>query len=56
MAVIYGRRRIGKSLLIQKSLENQRALTFEGLENRPKKDQIETVSTQQSVEEPIGTP
>jgi len=41
VGVIYGRRRIGKSLLIQKSLESQRALVFEGLENRPKKDQIE---------------
>lgn len=41
IAVIYGRRRIGKSLLIQKALEGQRALTFEGLENRPRKEQID---------------
>lgn len=41
VGVVYGRRRIGKTLLIQKALESQRALTFEGLENRPKKDQIE---------------
>jgi hypothetical protein len=41
IAVIYGRRRIGKSLLIQKSLEGRRALTFEGLESRPKRAQID---------------
>ncbi|MFH0946279.1 MAG: ATP-binding protein [Planctomycetota bacterium] len=41
IGVIYGRRRIDKSLLIEKALEGRPALTFEGLENRPKKDQIE---------------
>lgn len=40
VAVIYGRRRIGKSLLIQQALAGRPALTFEGLENRPKKEQI----------------
>lgn len=40
VGVIYGRRRIGKSLLIQQALAFQPALTFEGLENRPKKEQI----------------
>jgi uncharacterized protein len=41
IAVIYGRRRIGKSLLIQKALAGRRALTFEGLENQPKRAQID---------------
>ena len=40
VAVIYGRRRIGKSLLIQQALAGRPALIFEGLENRPKKEQI----------------
>jgi hypothetical protein len=40
IGVIYGRRRIGKSLLIQTALEGRPAFTFEGLENRPKKEQI----------------
>ncbi len=41
IGVVYGRRRIGKSLLIQRALKGQHALTFEGLENQPKKSQIE---------------
>ena len=41
IGVIYGRRRIGKSELIKKALEKQQALIFEGLENRPKQDQID---------------
>jgi uncharacterized protein len=41
VAVIYGRRRIGKSLLIGTALENRKALLFEGLENRPRRQQIE---------------
>jgi len=41
VAVMYGRRRIGKSLLIQKALEGRRALTFEGLEEQPKRAQID---------------
>ena len=40
VAVIYGRRRIGKSLLIQQALSGLPALVFEGLENRPKREQI----------------
>ena len=40
IGVIYGRRRIGKSALIRKALEGQRALFFEGLENQPKREQI----------------
>lgn len=41
IGVIYGRRRIGKSELIKKAFEKKRVLTFEGLENRPKKEQID---------------
>ena len=41
IAVIYGRRWIGKSLLIPKALEGRRALTFEGLENQAKRAQID---------------
>ncbi len=41
IGVIYGRRRIGKSELIKKALTDQRSLVFEGLENRPKQDQID---------------
>jgi len=41
IAVIYGRRRIGKSLLIQKSLEGRRVISFEGLENQGKRAQID---------------
>jgi AAA+ ATPase superfamily predicted ATPase len=40
IAVIYGRRRIGKSLLIQQSLQGKEPLFFEALEERPKRDQI----------------
>lgn len=40
VAVVYGRRRIGKSLLIQQALADRPALIFEGLEDRPKKEQI----------------
>ena len=41
VGVVYGRRRIGKSELIKKAFEKQRVLLFEGLENRPKQDQID---------------
>lgn len=41
IGVIYGRRRIGKSELIKKGLEKHTTLSFEGLENRPKQEQIE---------------
>lgn len=40
VAVIYGRRRIGKSELIRRSLQKRNAFFFEGLENRPQKSQI----------------
>ena len=41
IAVLYGRRRIGKSSLVHKVLADRPALVFEGLENRPKKEQID---------------
>ena len=41
ISVIYGRRRIGKSELIKKAFEKKRMLIFEGLENRPKRQQLD---------------
>ena len=41
IGVIFGRRRIGKSELIKKAFEKQKVIIFEGLENRPKQDQID---------------
>lgn len=41
IGVIYGRRRIGKSELIKKAFEDKKVLVFEGLENRPRQEQIE---------------
>lgn len=46
ISVIYGRRRVGKSFLISKALENRNALFFEGLENLPKKQQIDNFCLQ----------
>ena len=40
IGVIYGRRRIGKSELIKKAFNQHSKLIFEGLENRPKQEQI----------------
>ncbi len=40
IAAVYGRRRIGKSLLIEHVLKDRPPLIFEGLEDRPKRDQI----------------
>ncbi|KPA16360.1 ATPase (AAA+ superfamily) [Candidatus Magnetomorum sp. HK-1] len=42
IGVIYGRRRIGKSELIRKAFENKQVFIFEGLENRPKQEQIDS--------------
>ena len=41
IAVVYGRRRIGKSLLLTQVLKDRPALFFEGLEDRPKKQQLQ---------------
>src|SRR5688572_27802207 len=40
LAVIYGRRRVGKSRLIAETLQGLDILSFEGLEERPQRDQI----------------
>jgi len=40
IAVVYGRRRIGKSLLIQQALQSRKPLFFEALEERPTRDQL----------------
>ena len=40
IAVIYGRRRIGKSFLIQEFLKESKTLYFEGLEGQSKKQQL----------------
>jgi AAA+ ATPase superfamily predicted ATPase len=40
ITVVYGRRRVGKSALIRKALENRKAYFFEGLENQSKSHQI----------------
>ncbi len=50
IGVIYGRRRIGKTALINKALENHRALFFEGLENRSKKEQLKNFQFQLSIQ------
>jgi len=46
VCVVYGRRRIGKSALVEKALEGEPCLTFEGLEGRPKQRQIDHFLTQ----------
>jgi len=40
IAVIYGRRRVGKSELIRQVVQGKNVLTFEGLEGQPKRKQI----------------
>lgn len=40
VAVIYGRRRIGKTLLIRQALRGRDILFFEALEERPRREQI----------------
>src|SRR5687767_13758748 len=41
IAVLYGRRRVGKTLLLEHVLTGRNALFFEALEDRPKKEQID---------------
>ena len=40
LAVIYGRRRIGKSFLIEHSVQDYKSFMFEGIENQAKHDQL----------------
>ncbi|MFH1727431.1 MAG: ATP-binding protein [Pseudomonadota bacterium] len=46
ITIIYGRRRIGKSLLINKAVEKCSYLMFEGLENQSKEKQISNFISQ----------
>ncbi|MBI1883526.1 MAG: ATP-binding protein [Chlamydiae bacterium] len=46
LSIIYGRRRIGKTALIQEALTGQRAYFFEGLENQGKSHQIQNFLSQ----------
>lgn len=41
--IVYGRRRIGKTELIEQTLRNRHLLKFEGLENQSQQEQIEHV-------------
>jgi len=46
IAVIYGRRRIGKSALIRTAVSGQRVYLFEGLENQRKQKQLDNFAFQ----------
>ena len=48
--MVYGRRRIGKTELIRKALEDRHAFHFEGLENRPRSEQIQAFLLQLEVQ------
>ena len=50
IGVVYGRRRVGKSLLIKKSLENNKVLSFEGLEEGNKTEQLRNFLFQLSIQ------
>ena len=41
LAVVYGRRRVGKSFLLRRAFSDRKTLFFEGLEDRSKHRQIE---------------
>ena len=55
LAVIYGRRRVGKSALIREFSKKKRCLKFEGLEGERTKEQIEnfTYDLQKQIQDPI---
>lgn len=55
LIVIYGRRRVGKSRLIEKFIESKPALSFEGLEKAQTKEQITQFTTDllNQVQEPL---
>ncbi|MBL4794137.1 MAG: AAA family ATPase [Pseudomonadales bacterium] len=46
LAIIYGRRRIGKSILIQNFVQDKPSLSFEALENERTQEQIQHFTTQ----------
>jgi uncharacterized protein len=55
--VIYGRRRVGKTELLEQTYRNRGLLKFEGREQRPEKEQMQFVMQQLAsyVEEPLLT-
>jgi hypothetical protein len=50
IGIVYGRRRVGKSSLIRKAFEGKNVLFFEGLEARPKQEQIDNFLFQLAVQ------
>jgi AAA+ ATPase superfamily predicted ATPase len=46
LSVIYGRRRVGKTALIKEAFSDQEILYFDGLEDRPKSEQIDNFISQ----------
>lgn len=46
--IVYGRRRVGKTELIEQIFRNRQLLKFEGLENQPEQEQIQQVLYQLS--------
>jgi hypothetical protein len=55
---VHGRRRIGKSVLLQHSLQGKSPLVFEALEERPTRDQLNhfALQLQHQTGHPTGTP
>ena len=47
--VVHGRRRVGKTELIEQTLKNRNLLKFEGIENQPEDYQINSVISQLSI-------
>jgi AAA+ ATPase superfamily predicted ATPase len=60
IAVVYGRRRIGKTELIRRAFAAERVLSFEGIENESKQRQIQNflfqLSTQCGLDIPVPRP
>jgi len=48
--VVYGRRRIGKSLLIEHALQGKNPIIIDGIENQPKQEQINGFSFQTGIQ------
>jgi uncharacterized protein len=58
IAVVHGRRRIGKSVLLQQALQGKSPLFFEALEERPTRDQLNHFALQlrHQTGHPVGRP